>query len=86
MPAPLKPFACTFPYDGKSWCLTIHARDAEEAKRRMERIGTHGTVDGEMDEGSVGPFVPVVCWIRNLWTGFASFAVSLRRDLPAVRS
>jgi len=68
----LKPFVCSFPYDGSRWGIEIYARDFDDAKRRLERIGTNGTVDGEfvakVPVMSGGFLVPLYCWIRNLFT------------------
>lgn len=56
----LKPFICRFPYDGSEWNVEIHARDFDDAKRRLERIGTHGKVEGELMAK-----IPGMCAIAN---------------------
>lgn len=69
----LRPFACEFPFDGKRWCLTIYARDHDDAKRRLERIGTNGTVEGELmatiPVAAGGFLIPLVVAVRNWWKG-----------------
>ena len=67
----LKRFICRFPYDGAEWGVEVYARDFEDAKRRLERIGTHGNVDGELmakiPVAAGGFLVPLYCWLRNLF-------------------
>lgn len=67
----LKPYLCEFPYDGASWCIEVYARDRDDAKRRLERIGTNGLVLGEaglkIPVYAGGFLVPLIVPIVNWW-------------------
>lgn len=69
----LKRFLCEFPYDGGRWGIEVYARDAEDAKRRLERIGTNGIVLGEsvmkIPVVAGGFLVPLVTSFLNWWKG-----------------
>lgn len=55
--------------DGSQWSMSIVAKDADDAMRRLKQAATWGTVDGEM-LASVpvwrgGFLIPLVCRVRN---------------------
>lgn len=67
----LKLFLCRFPYDGSEWMIEVYARDFDDAQRRLERIGTHGKVDGiavaKISVMAGGFLVPLVARVMNWW-------------------
>ena len=43
----LKPFTCTYRFEGRPIGITIEARSWEEVSSRLRAIGTSGVVEGE---------------------------------------
>lgn len=44
----LKPFACTYQFEGRPIAITIEARSWEEVSARLRAIGMTAAVDGEL--------------------------------------
>lgn len=57
--------------DGTQWQISVVAKDADEAKRRLSAAAAWGTLDGELvatvPMWRGGFLVPIVCWWHNLW-------------------
>lgn len=47
MPAELKPFTCTYRFEGRPIGITVEARSWEEVSARLRAIGTTAIVNGE---------------------------------------
>lgn len=43
----LKPFTCTYRFEGRSVDFTVQARSWEDASKRLRAIGMTATVEGE---------------------------------------
>lgn len=43
----LKPFACTYRYEGRPIDFTVQARSSSDASARLRAIGMTATVEGE---------------------------------------
>lgn len=53
----LKPFVCTYRYQGRRLGLTIEARSYDEVSAHLRAIGMTGVVNGELiREIDAGPF------------------------------
>lgn len=62
----------TYRYDGKPYGLTIIAKDAADASRRLRAIGMTGNVDGELmmtipAGPGAGILASAICFVRNLF-------------------
>lgn len=59
-----------YPFDGVSFSILVRARTADEARARINAIGNHGVVMGELmatipaTPGS-GWFARAFCWWKN---------------------
>lgn len=55
--------------DGAQWSMTIVARDADDAMRRLKQAATWGKIDGEVKEiipvWRGGFLIPIKVWLRN---------------------
>lgn len=73
LPTDHKPFICSYPFNGDEYSVMVYARDAEEAKGHLQRIGTHGRVDGEfitsitaaVGHAGANLFVRAINWLRG---------------------
>ncbi len=64
-----KKFLFTYPFNGKKWCGEVYAQSWEEAGAKMKAMGW-GKIDGEhvaSIPASVGSWVPLLVWLRNLF-------------------
>jgi hypothetical protein len=65
-----KPYCISYQHQGASWGAEILAADHDDAVRRLRAIGTTGVVDGQLMAtipATVGFWVPLWCWARNLF-------------------
>lgn len=65
-------WVCHYTFDGETYGLTIPARDAAEASRRLRAIGMTASVDGELVERvparlGAGLYVRIKTAWMNLW-------------------
>ena len=63
-----KKFFFTYPFNGKKWCGEVYAQTWEEAEAKI-RAMDWGKIDGEhvaSIPASVGSWVPLLVWLRNL--------------------
>lgn len=42
-----KEFLIEYRHQGADWCLTLHADDEDDARRKLRAIGTNGHILGE---------------------------------------
>lgn len=65
----MRTYCISYQHQGASWGAEIMATDHDDAARRLRAIGTTGVVDGQLMAkvpASVGFWVPLWCWVRNL--------------------
>lgn len=63
-----KRWSVSYGFDGAQWVMYVMARDADEAKRRIDAASAFGVVDGEIImevPAVVGWWVPFAVWLRN---------------------
>ena len=66
--APMETHLFSYRHDGAEWVLEIKAASAEDAKARLARL-PWATYDGVLVSkipASIGFWVPLECWLRNL--------------------
>lgn len=66
----MKTYCISYMHKGSEWGLQIVAEDAEDAQARLRALGFNGHVLGELVAtipGSIGWWVPFLCWVRNLF-------------------
>jgi hypothetical protein len=72
MPEQWPEYVVTYKMDGADWGITVIAKDAADASRRLRAIGMTGSVDGELvvtipAGPCAGILARTVCAVRNLF-------------------
>jgi hypothetical protein len=65
-----KTFLISYQHQGSTWGAEVLATNSEDARARIRAIGTTGVVDGQLIANipaSLGFWVPLWCWFRNIW-------------------